>query len=176
MKSKRSAMLFISFLVLVSLILLACSLSGNAGNMLNSASPTPPPTDTPAASPTPLPSNTPLPTDTLAPTDTPSPTPVPTNTPPPTPVPTNTPTEVLETATPEMAHVNFWNGLNWPITVELRGPTPKKFFLTAFTSKIVDLEPGLYEYTITATHYLPLTGQQFFAPGDNTFNLGRAKQ
>lgn len=156
-------------------ILMACKLADRGINLpLTGATSTLPPTDTPPPSPTTPPSPTPPPTlaPTLppaAPTDTPAPTQPPA-------APTNpaaTPAQGPENGNDTSAHVTITNQLGATIKIVLNGPSQRSFTIFGLGKREVDLVPGTYNFTITATGYYPLTGTRTFNPGDNVWNIGK---
>lgn len=147
------------------LILAAASL---ACNLVTPATPTPSPT-----SPPPTLTDTPLPSPTLEP----SPTSLPTETPtelPPSATPTNESSPTPEpTATEEITILTVINNIDMDVIFKMRGPTPKSFTVPAHSQKIVEVLPGLYNYTMSARGYKPTEGQMLLYPGPMTFPIGR---
>lgn len=130
---------------------------------------------TPTLTPTHTATDTPIPTDTatLVPTDTP----IPTETLMPSPSPqveTSEPTEVPATNTPELAHVVFINQLAQNLTLKLRGPEFKTIKVNANSTVEFDIPPGTYEFSISATGFIPMDGVKEFFPGENEWRLYKA--
>jgi hypothetical protein len=153
----------LSIIAVICLILPACNF------VTGLIAPTPTFTPTPTATDTPIPTNTstPVPTDTPIPTDTLTPSPSPT-------VPTRTPTEIPATNTPELAHVVLINQLARNLKVKLRGPEFKTITVNANSTVEFDILPGTYEFSLSATGFIPLEGVKEFFAGDNLWRLIKA--
>ncbi len=154
-------------LLAVMSILAACKLADQGLTLpLTGATPSLPPADTA------LPSNPLLPSPIGPPSPTPPPSPIGPPASPTLPA-AAPPTRGPENGNDASAHVTITNQLGATIKIVLNGPSQRSFTIFGLSKREVDLVPGTYNFTITATGYYPLTGTRTFDPGDNVWNIGK---
>lgn len=117
-------------------------------------------TDVPSHTPTLIPTATVTPTQVL-PTDTPIP-------------PTATETEQPAATESQYAQVIITNNLPYAITIKLRGPEYKTVTVQALSEYEIQIQPGTYEFSLSAAGYNTLTGTRVFDPGENTWTFTNA--
>ena len=165
MKSTSRIAVWFCLIGLVSLVLLSCQLTQAA---LESASPTPPPTNTPVPPPTEAPTQPPLPTDTPLPPPTEAPTAIPSPTVPPP------PTEIPATDTPAISQVTVVNNLGRTLQISIASPGNKTFSIRSHSEYSFEIAPGTYTYRAEAQGFVPETGTITFPPGPFTWTWGKA--
>jgi hypothetical protein len=72
------------------------------------------------------------------------------------------------------AQVEIINTLDKPLTVVLRGPTPKTVTIAAGGKLTIELDPGNYEYELIVPGYEKLTGSCVFSSGPDTWRITRS--
>ena len=167
MKAKSKLRNVIVIIALVGALIPACILfnTEKLPSVLGGATATATSTETATLTPSPQPTNTPVPSETPTqppPSDTPAV--VDTQAPE---VPTRT-----ESSTGEQAHVKLINRLGVSLKIKLRGAELKTVTVLGGSSMEFDIAPGTYDYTLSATGYLPSTGTKTFESGDNTWTIG----
>jgi len=75
-----------------------------------------------------------------------------------------------------MTNLTIVNNISVPITIKLRGSTPKTITISASSEVTFDIESGDYEYSFSAMGFNPNNGTHYFPPGEYTWTWGKAKQ
>ena len=164
MKLTSRTTLWFCLLGLACLVLLSCQLTQT---VLESPSPTPPPTNTPLPPPTEAPTQPPPPTETPLPPPTETATTIPSPTVPPP------PTEIPPTDTPALSQVTVKNNLGRTLDISIASPGNKTFSVRSHAEYSFEIAPGTYTYRAEAQGFYPETGTITFPPGPFTWTWGK---